>query len=677
MTLTYGFYDSLNGDRKYNASQMSKLFEGIITDGIFESVGSALIVTSNSNMTVSVGTGRAWFDLTWTNNDSVLVLTAQASEAALNRIDTVVIEINTDLAVRANSIKIIKGTPATTPVAPTLSNTATLKQYALANLYVAANVTQITTGNITNKIGTVSTPFITSPLTSLNIQVLFDQLIAQFTVNTETNQATFDTWFNNLVDQLTGVQVTNLQGQIDTINTQLATNGWKALGSTLSFSSVDSPTGVLSSNQNLTGKLTKGMRLKYDQAQALTAYFPMDANATSTVGAFTSTPVGAPTFTAGKFSNALTLNGTTQSVQITDTALMKPTGDFTIGMWFKTASNAFQCLFSSYSGSPNIAGLQIYTSASLPGVIVGKYTGGAASVDYTQLSGITNIADNAWHYLVVTMRNNYLQIYLDGNLEAASYSYAPVYAATSYVRIGARGTTGADNTFWNGQIDDIFLINGYALDEETVFNKYLLSTAQGTTNITVTKKAIVTGVGPWNGSAQLITAYHGTDHLLVNAAISNAYYSFEKTPYGFNPNPNKWTILHRSDVSFTKSSPVTSSLYYSEIGAHNIVAPIGVWELNTSIEAYGSNNTGTVAMVISVMLSTSNSAFVGDNSFLMRLFGAVVSSSFGGKVVIHKTLSLKAKTTYYLLARVDTPATGLVVSGAAVPTIMTLTSSYI
>ena len=35
MAVTYGFYNSSNGDRKYNALQFSRLFEGIIRDGGF------------------------------------------------------------------------------------------------------------------------------------------------------------------------------------------------------------------------------------------------------------------------------------------------------------------------------------------------------------------------------------------------------------------------------------------------------------------------------------------------------------------------------------------------------------------------------------------------------------------------------------------------------------------
>ena len=39
MALTYGFYNSLNGDRKYNAMDISRLFDGLIKDGVFMSIG--------------------------------------------------------------------------------------------------------------------------------------------------------------------------------------------------------------------------------------------------------------------------------------------------------------------------------------------------------------------------------------------------------------------------------------------------------------------------------------------------------------------------------------------------------------------------------------------------------------------------------------------------------------
>ena len=207
MSLTYGFYNSINEDRKYNASQMAKLFDGVLNDGIFMSIGDKLMVSANTGMNVSVGTGRAWFDHTWTLNDSILVLPVAASELLLNRIDTVVLEVNNTEAVRANSIKIIKGAGATVPVAPTLVNTSEIHQYPLAHIYVGVGVTEIIAANITNKVGTSETPFATGVMQGMNI----DALVTQW-------ESEFDIWFDDVNAKLGTAPATNLQNQINTIN---------------------------------------------------------------------------------------------------------------------------------------------------------------------------------------------------------------------------------------------------------------------------------------------------------------------------------------------------------------------------------------------------------------------------------------------------------------------------
>jgi hypothetical protein len=159
MALTFGFYNSLSNDRKYSAKQFSSLFDGIINDGIFRSVGNRLNIIEGSGMQVLVRSGRAWFNGTWTLNDADLPLSIAASES-LDRIDIVVLEVNENVGVRANSIKIIKGISATTPSAPALTNTAEVHQYALAHVHVTKNITEITPGLITNKIGTLETPYV-------------------------------------------------------------------------------------------------------------------------------------------------------------------------------------------------------------------------------------------------------------------------------------------------------------------------------------------------------------------------------------------------------------------------------------------------------------------------------------------------------------------------------------
>ena len=182
MSLTYGFYNSVNGDRKYNALQMSSLFDGIIRDGVFLSVGNAFGVAANGGMGVVINTGRAWFNHTWTNNDALLPLTVPASEVLLNRIDTVVLEIDQRDETRANSIKIVKGTPSATPVAPTLASGPLIYQYALAEIYVGAGVTVIAANKITNKVGTTNTPFVSGVVSAIDANALLTQWASDYNI---------------------------------------------------------------------------------------------------------------------------------------------------------------------------------------------------------------------------------------------------------------------------------------------------------------------------------------------------------------------------------------------------------------------------------------------------------------------------------------------------------------
>lgn len=205
MSVTYGFYNSQGQDRKYNASQLSEVFDGLIQDGVFASIGTGLQVVSNAGMTVNVGVGRAWFNHTWTKNDAPLPLVVSASEAILNRIDAVILEIGSASDVRTNSIKIIKGVPGSVPANPVLIKTDGLYQYPLAYIYVGAGVTSIVQANITNKVGTSDCPFVTGILEMITT----DDLLLQW-------QDEFDIWFDNLQTQMAGNVVTNLQNQITT-----------------------------------------------------------------------------------------------------------------------------------------------------------------------------------------------------------------------------------------------------------------------------------------------------------------------------------------------------------------------------------------------------------------------------------------------------------------------------
>ena len=203
MSLTYGFYNSINGDRKYDAVQLSSIFDGLIVDGVFASIGTAFSVKATAGLTVSVGEGKAWFNHTWTVNDSELLLNAPESELLLNRIDAVVLEVDSSESVRANSIKFVKGEPATYPQRPTMTNDTFVHQYPLCFIERQAASTEIRQADITPMIGSEETPFVAAILKTLSLEELLGKWQDDLDQFVEDREHEFDVWFDTMKEELT------------------------------------------------------------------------------------------------------------------------------------------------------------------------------------------------------------------------------------------------------------------------------------------------------------------------------------------------------------------------------------------------------------------------------------------------------------------------------------------
>lgn len=213
MSVTSGFFNSLNGDRRYTAEQMSSLFDGLIRDGVFATVGTAFAVTAGTGNEVTIGVGRAWFNHTWVYNDALLPMTLTNAETILDRIDAIVIEINRTEAIRSGSIRILVGVPSGSPQRPELTDVDNVYQYPLAYIYRTAGSTTITQADITNMIGTSACPYVTGILQTVNA----DNLLAQW-------DSEFNIWFDEIQgafeeDPVAGLanRIIALEGKLDTL----------------------------------------------------------------------------------------------------------------------------------------------------------------------------------------------------------------------------------------------------------------------------------------------------------------------------------------------------------------------------------------------------------------------------------------------------------------------------
>lgn len=589
MTLSYGFYNAINNDRAYDAVQLSSIFDGIITDGIFSSIGDSFNVLSTTGMSISIGMGRAWFNRTWTYNDSIMILDVEQSEVVLARIDTVVLEVDSSESIRANSIKIIKGTPGTTPVAPTLVHTSTLNQYPLADVLVPAGSTSVLQINITNRVGSVDCPFITGILESLDLSTYLTQLNAQF-----------DVWFDEMKDQLSVDAAGNLQLQIDALEL-LVSSSWIDLPGNKTYNSKDKFSGIINFDEEVTDLLEEGYRISFDQIEPLSALIPLVSNANPAIGGLVTSQNGSPTYTNFIYGNGLTLNGTNQCITITDNPILKPTSDFFLGFIFKTSlQNTQQTLFFSASLSVGLIHSGINVSIAQDGTImfiIGN------NVERTIVYGKTIINDGLPHKISVGYRNNYAQIYVDGKLDGESWCFAPVYQSTNYIRIGCRvSNTGANEYFFNGQIKDFYFINGSTIDQFTIKEVHNKNDVIEESPLVVSKKGIITNIKKWTGAIQEVTFYLGTDYTFKNSAITNVKISNQKRPENFNDNENKWSIIFDGGSSYLKTTP-TQNVYYL---AFSVDIGIGEWDIECYFGTMTISSVGSHNLVIALSRTTNS-----------------------------------------------------------------------
>ena len=207
MAITSGFYNSVNGDRTYDADQFGSLFDGIIAPGVFPNVGDKFRVRpTNNGMSVYVGSGKAWLNNRWVENSGDETVTLTGSHATLDRIDLVCVEVDRSKAIRGAKIKVVQGTPAVTPTVPSVDDNGDRKTFALAQIKIIKNSRQITAENIISLVGSARTPYVSGPLQNINLDALQAKL-----------QGEFNTWFESVRDALanaggnTSTDVANLK----------------------------------------------------------------------------------------------------------------------------------------------------------------------------------------------------------------------------------------------------------------------------------------------------------------------------------------------------------------------------------------------------------------------------------------------------------------------------------
>lgn len=159
MTEHYRFFNSTAEDvREYLASEFAEYFSRFLSDGLYTEDGQAgLQVSAGEGLQVSIEAGYAFVRGYMYHNDVALTKDLQAADANLNRIDRVVLRF--DEVARTILLAVKTGAVASSPVPPALEITDTVKELALAQVYVkagATTITSVTDERLTENCGLVS-----------------------------------------------------------------------------------------------------------------------------------------------------------------------------------------------------------------------------------------------------------------------------------------------------------------------------------------------------------------------------------------------------------------------------------------------------------------------------------------------------------------------------------------
>ena len=223
MTLTSGIFNSVNGDRKYNAQWFASYFASFIGNGVFPNPSTGLQVIGNTNMTTIVRPGQGWINGYYLINDANHILTHDVADGVLKRIDRVVMRLNH--LTRQIEVVIKKGAYASTPVAPVLQRNVDAYELALADVLINNGATVITQASITDqRLNSALCGIVHGVVDQVDTTTIFNQYQSWFGEFTVDKQADFEEWMETLKDILDGDVAANLASRITSLEGTVATH---------------------------------------------------------------------------------------------------------------------------------------------------------------------------------------------------------------------------------------------------------------------------------------------------------------------------------------------------------------------------------------------------------------------------------------------------------------------
>lgn len=218
-----GLFNSLAGDRKYNAAWFAEYFSNFLTDGIFNGGTNCQVYATGSDYIIRIKVGRGWIQgYYYALKDSERLLVPDAADATQDRIDRVVLRLSVAQAARSITAVIKKGT-AGSGIPPALERDLTgsgVYELSLAQVLVGAAVTTISAAAITDERLDNDVCGLVESLIQADTTDIFDQFQAYLDEKTDEfdgTMAAYDTYIQAQVDDWDAWYTANKSAIFDTL----------------------------------------------------------------------------------------------------------------------------------------------------------------------------------------------------------------------------------------------------------------------------------------------------------------------------------------------------------------------------------------------------------------------------------------------------------------------------
>ena len=196
MAYRSGMFNSVGGDRKYQALHFAEYFATFIGNGVFPNPSNGLQVYAKENMTVTVKPGKAWINGYYFVNDSDCDLALDISDGVLNRIDRIVLRFDT--ATRQIVPSVRKGAFSASPTAPVIQRDADGYEISLAQIKIVKGALAIGQGAILDeRLDKTVCGIVHGTVDQVDTTTIFNQYQAWFNETTSGTETEIETWKEN------------------------------------------------------------------------------------------------------------------------------------------------------------------------------------------------------------------------------------------------------------------------------------------------------------------------------------------------------------------------------------------------------------------------------------------------------------------------------------------------